>query len=293
MVDSFLKFLQHEKRYSDHTLTAYRKDLDQLRDFLSVTFEIHSDDDVIHPHLRSWIVHLVENGISTRSVNRKIATLKSYFKFLQGRAFIEKNPARRLKPLKTDRQLPSFVKESEMVRLMDQVQFPEDFSGARDRLVIELFYASGIRLAELINLRESDINFFDGSMKVLGKRNKERLIPIPQSTVNNIRGYLKLKRELEDMKGNPYLLITDSGRQLYPMTVYRLIKKYLGQVTTLSKKSPHVLRHTFATHLLDKGADLNAVKDLLGHTSLAATQVYTHNTLEKLKSTFDQAHPRA
>lgn len=293
MVSNFLKFLQYEKRYSDHTITAYQKDLQQFHEFLLDTFEISDDSDVKHPHLRSWVVHLVECDINPKSINRKIATLKSYFKFLQAREFTDHNPATRLKPLKTDKPLPSFVQEGEMVMLLDQMEFTDDFQGVRDRLIIEMFYATGIRLSELINLKDSDINFHERSVKVLGKRNKERVIPVPDSVVNNIRTYQHMRSDFVRGVHAEFFFITDSVKKLYPMMVYRLIRKYLGFVTTISKKSPHILRHTFATHLLDKGADLNAVKDLLGHTSLAATQVYTHNSLEKLKSTFDQAHPKA
>lgn len=293
MIQKFLSFLTHEKRYSQHTLTAYEEDLNQFHTFLSQTFEIVAVEEVRHLHLRSWVVELIEGGISPRSVNRKIACLKSYFKFLCAREYLEKNPASRLKPLKTEKKLPSFVKESEMTRLLDHVEFPDNFFGVRDKLVIELFYATGIRLAELISLKNADVNFYDQSIKVLGKRNKERIIPIPDSIVNTIKNYQSLMQDMWGTINHPYLLVTDKGEPMYPMMVYRIIKNYLGAVTTLSKKSPHVLRHTFATHLLDKGADLNAVKDLLGHTSLAATQVYTHNSLEKLKSVFDQAHPKA
>ncbi len=293
MVEKFLSFLTHEKRYSKHTLKAYSDDLFSLQLFLSNIFEISDFTEVQHSHLRSWVVELIEEGISPRSVNRKIACLKSFFKFLSGRNYLEKNPASRLKPLKTDKKLPSFVKETEMNRLLDQVEFPDNYFGVRDKLIIELFYATGIRLAELISLKPSDINRFDGTIKVLGKRNKERVIPIPDSIVNTIEDYHSLKKDMWGNLEHSNLILTDKGEPLYPMMVYRTIKNYLGSVTTLSKKSPHVLRHTFATHLLDKGADLKAVQDLLGHTSLAATQVYTHNSLEKLKSVFDQAHPKA
>lgn len=293
MIQKFLSFLTHEKRYSMHTITAYEDDLNHFHSFLKLTFEIDDFHEVRHSHLRSWVVELIEAGISPRSVNRKIACLKSFFKFLCARQQMEKNPASRLKPLKTEKKLPSFVKENEMILLLDQVKFPENFFGARDQLIIELFYATGIRLAELIALKSADINFFDGSIKVLGKRNKERIIPVHDSLVSTIRNYQSLLQDMWGTIDHSYLLVTDKGEPLYPMMVYRTIKNYLGAVTTLSKKSPHVLRHTFATHLLNKGADLNAVKDLLGHTSLAATQVYTHNSLEKLKSVFDQAHPKA
>ena len=292
MIDPFLKYLEFEKRFSKHTLTAYSKDLSQLRIYLETTYELEDLLQVDHPMLRSWIMTLIEDGISPISVNRKIASTKSFYKFLQGREYLSSNPASRLKPLKSSKSLPSFVRESEMTQLLDKISFDQDYSGQRDKLILELLYATGIRLSELINLQDADINSFQGTIKVLGKRNKERVIPIGNSFVTALKYYLELRTKTFG-KSKSYLLFTDSGDQLYPMLVYRVVKKYLEQVTTLSKTSPHVLRHTFATHLLDKGADLNAVKDLLGHTSLAATQVYTHNSMEKLKSAFDQAHPRA
>ncbi|MFT7231304.1 MAG: integrase/recombinase XerC [Cyclobacteriaceae bacterium] len=294
MIDSFLKFLQFEKRFSPHTLIAYRQDLYQLQQFLLDTFELEDFLQVNHSMLRGWVVSLIDGGLIPKSVNRKIATLKSFYKFLQARENIDQNPASRLKPLKTEKKLPSFVRQSEMNDLLDEVKvkFDEGFSGTRDKLIIELLYATGIRLSELINLKEKDVNFFQGSIKVLGKRNKERVIPISDSFVKILKGYLPVRNN-EFQIPTEFLLVTNSGEKLYPMMVYRTVKEYLNQVTTLSKTSPHVLRHTFATHLLDKGADLNAVKDLLGHTSLAATQVYTHNSMEKLKSAFDLAHPRA
>lgn len=291
MITSFLKYLEFEKRYSPHTLKAYHKDLDQFQLFLQETFELNQPTEAVHAHLRSWVVDLVESDQSARSVNRKIATLKSYYKFLNAREYIDNNPASRLKPLKIDKPLPVFVRESEMNILLDQVVFSDDLQGSRDRLILELLYSTGIRLSELIGLKISNISFYQNTIKVLGKRNKERVIPINDFLVKLIRGYLNFKEE-SNLADN-ILLTTDNGHQLYPMFVYRTVKKYLELITTQSKTSPHVLRHTFATHLLNKGADLNAVKDLLGHTSLAATQVYTHNSMEKLKSAFDQAHPKA
>ncbi|MEP0366581.1 MAG: tyrosine-type recombinase/integrase [Cyclobacteriaceae bacterium] len=294
MIDSFLKFLEYEKRFSQHTLTAYQRDLKQFKLYLLETYELEDFLQVNHAILRSWIVSLMESGVSPITVNRKIATLKSFFKFLQSREYIDQNPASRLKPLKTEKKLPSFVRENEMIDLLDEIsfEFSDDFGGVRDKVLIELLYCTGIRLSELINLQERQVNFFQGTIKVLGKRNKERVIPISDSFVKVIKEYLQIRNN-EFQNASEFLLVTNTGEKLYPMMVYRTVRAYLSQVTTLSKKSPHVLRHTFATHLLDKGADLNAVKDLLGHTSLAATQVYTHNSMEKLKSAFDLAHPRA
>lgn len=291
MVESFIKYLQFEKRFSPHTLTAYTNDLKQLSEFLIETFEIVRMEEAQHPHLRSWVVHLMDSGLTPRSVNRKIVSIKSFFKFLQRREQIETNPASRLKSLRVPKDLPNFVKEAEMDNLLDQFTFPDDFSGQRDKLLINLLYATGIRLSELIEITKESINHYEGTVKVLGKRNKERIIPLHQEVLEQIRIYISLRAEINPASSK--LLITDSGNDLYPQFVYSTVKKYLSQVTTLSKTSPHVLRHTFATHLLNKGADLNAVKDLLGHASLASTQVYTHNSIEKLKAVFDQAHPKA
>jgi integrase/recombinase XerC len=243
--------------------------------------------------LRTWLIHLVEQGLESKSVNRKIASLKSYYKFLLRREEIEKSPADKLKPLKAPKMLPSFVRESEMTTLLDQIPFPEGFVGVRDKLILDFLYGTGIRLSELINLKEEDINFYQGHVKVLGKRNKERVIPIPAPLVEEVRKYILLKKEHLSEKFSNFLIVTDEGGKAYPMMIYRTVKAYLNMVTSSEKKSPHVLRHTFATHLLNKGADLNAVKDLLGHANLAATQVYTHNTLDKLKSVYKQAHPKA
>ena len=291
MVETFLKYLSFEKRYSKHTIEAYKKDLIQFSDFLATNFEVDDPLDVKHTYIRGWVVSLMDKEISPKSVNRKIATLKSFYKFLLGRGYIENNPTSQIKPLKTEKELPSFVKEDEIVNLLDRVEFSADFSGKRDKLLLELLYATGIRLAELQGLKDTDVNLYEKTIRVLGKRNKERIIPINNSLISLITEYQESRKEI-GMKGNR-LLLTDGGDELYPMFIYRKVKSYLSSVTTLSKRSPHVMRHTFATHLLNKGADLNAVKDLLGHTSLAATQVYTHNSIEKLKAAFDQAHPKA
>ena len=291
MIQTFLKYLSSEKRYSGHTITAYKRDLDQFRKYLESEFEITDLGDTKHIHLRGWVVELTEQDLNPVSVNRKIATLKSFYKFLVAREYLRTNPAEELKPLKTDKKLPSFIKESEINLLLDSIEYDSDFNGSRDKLLLELFYSTGIRLAELMNLKETDVNFYENTIRVLGKRNKERILPVNNSLIVVIKEYLNLKKS-EGMESE-FLLLTDKGRSLYPMFIYRKIKYYLSLVTTQTKKSPHVLRHTFATHLLNKGADLNAVKDLLGHTSLAATQVYTHNSIEKLRDTFNQAHPKA
>lgn len=287
MIETFLKYLEYEKRYSKHTIVSYHTDLNQFQQFLSKNFPELTLSAVDYRVLRSWIVSLVDDKIENTSVNRKIAALRSFYKFLLKREYIKEDPTWKLKVLKKSKKLPQFVNEDDMVRLLDQVEFEEDFVSLRNKLILEIFYGTGIRLAELLNLKEQDINFHNQTIKVLGKRNKERIIPFSNSLDGSIKKYQGVKTTSSD-----YLLTTDSGEQLYPMLVYRIVKKYLALVN-VDKRSPHVLRHTYATHLLNKGAELNAVKDLLGHTSLAATQVYTHNSIEKLKSVFKKAHPKA
>ncbi len=293
MINTYLKYLLHEKKYSEHTILSYKNDLLQVKAFATQIDSNLEMSDLNHKILRSWVVSLIEDKISPRSVNRKIATLRSFYKFLHLREIINSNPAIKLKPLKTDKPLPEFVQKKEMDMLLDKVDFSNDFFGLRDKLILELFYGTGIRLSELINIPDRSISLYDNTVKVLGKRNKERVIPLTKEIVNIINIYIAKRNEIFGESRDDVLLLTDTGKKCYPMMVYRTVKKYLEYITKSSKKSPHVLRHTFATHLLDKGADLNAVKDLLGHSSLAATQVYTHNSLEKLKSVFDQAHPKA
>jgi len=290
MVDSFLRYLKFEKRYSLHTLKSYQTDLRQFTGFLSENYPETPPADANYQVLRAWIVDLSEQDISPQSINRKMATLRSFYKFLMRRNAIKKDPTWKLKPLKTKKQLPSFVREGDMVRLLDNAIFENDFSGIRDKALLELLYGTGIRLNELINLRDCDVSFSESIIKVLGKRNKERIIPFSKN-IGNVLGEYKAERKKTIAQNHDYFIVTDEGKPCYPMFVYRVVKKYIKEFA--DKKSPHVLRHTFATHLLNKGADLNAVKDLLGHTSLAATQVYTHNSIEKLKSVFDQAHPKA
>ncbi len=293
MQESFLKYLQYEKRYSKHTLTSYKLDLSQLEKFVTKNSPDLNIQDVNHSLLRGWIVSLVEGGIQPKSINRKIASLRSYYKFLLRQGHIKKDPTVKIKVLKASKKLPQFVNEAEMNLLLDSCEFSDDFVGMRDRLIMELLYGTGIRLSELITLKTQNVHLLNRTIKVLGKRNKERVIPFSASLEKVIKQYLQLKKFSFSKDELPNLIVTDKGEPCYPMFIYRVVKKYLNLFTTIDKRSPHVLRHTFATHLLNKGADLNAVKDLLGHTSLAATQVYTHNSLEKLKSVFDQAHPKA
>jgi len=291
MGDSFLKYIQYEKRYSPKTVLAYQTDLQQFQNFLNKDFDAVPSAEANHGLVRSWVVSLVENEIDAASVNRKIACLRSYYKFLLRQEVITKDPMTKIKILKTKKKLPHFVQETDMVKVLDQIKFARDFEGTRDQLVLELLYGTGMRLSELIGLKDLSINLKDRTLKVLGKRNKERVIPFTQSLVRLIEDYRKVRNK-EVEKKSEKLLLTETGQPLYPMLVNRIVKKYLRD-SNVDKKSPHVLRHTYATHLLNKGAEINAVKDLLGHASLAATQVYTHNSMEKLKKVFDQAHPKA
>lgn len=293
MIESFLRYLQFEKRVSVNTVTAYQTDLEQFNNFLTQTFPDTDINTVDYGIVRSWIIQLVESGVENASVNRKIACLRSYYKHLRRQRVIESDPMSKIRILKTKKKLPSFIKEGEMVNLLDNVVFENTHQGWRDRLILELFYATGIRLSELIHLKESQIDSRNRTIKVLGKRNKERVIPFAHNIVSILEEYRSIRNKEVVMKDHGFLFVTSKGDPCYPMIVYRIVKQYLNKHTTTEKQSPHVLRHTYATHLLNKGAELNAVKDLLGHSSLAATQVYTHNSLEKIKKTFDQAHPKA
>jgi len=298
----FIDYIQYEKRYSPHTVTAYQNDLDQFFSFLNVQYTIDDIRDVTHPMIRSWLARLIEEQTSPRSVNRKLSTLKSFYKFLIKEGVLTVNPMRRIISLKTSKALPVFVEKEKMEILFEKTDFGSGFPAIRDRMILEILYATGMRLSELINLKEPDIDFHQSELKVLGKRNKERLIPFSNKFGELLKTYLREKKSwLEEAevqrpivsKDDLWIIILNNGKKAYPRFIYSTVTKYLSQVTTLQKTSPHVLRHTFATHLLNNGAELNAVKELLGHASLSATQVYTHNTIEKLKKIYKQAHPKA
>jgi integrase/recombinase XerC len=292
-MELFFKYLQYEKRYSPHTLTSYHTDLGQFTQYLDQVYQITNPAEAGHTIIRSWILTLVQNNIKPRSINRKIACLRSFYRFLLAQQQIEANPMLRIKAPKVSKKLPAFVPEEPFNTLLDTFTFEENFEDQRDRLILEFLYGTGIRLSELINIAETDINMHAKTVRVLGKGNKERIVPINDSLVISIDSYKKYKKsELAD-NNSEKLLVTNKARPLYPKFVYRVVKKYISLITTSENNSPHVLRHSFATHLLNKGADLNAIKDLLGHSSLAATQVYTHNSIEKLKSIFEKAHPKA
>jgi len=284
LVNFFLDHLSIERRLSSHTITSYSTDLEQFTAFIA------PQDLVLVQVLtiRKWLISLSDDSIQNRSINRKLATLRTFYKYLLRTGKIEENPMSSIRMVKTTKKIPQFVRESEMENLVDNRKIATNFSEARDELILFLLYGTGIRLAELISLQNNQVNLVTKTIRVIGKRNKERMIPIPGFLVELIQNY----RQFCTFE-NFHLLLTDKGEPLYPMFVQRLVKNNLGEYSQLEKLSPHVLRHTYATHLLNKGADLNAIKELLGHANLAATQVYTHNSMEKMKAIYLQAHPKA
>jgi len=292
-IRSFIQYLQFEKRYSAHTVTAYENDLKQFSAFLETTFEISDLKNALHTHIRSWLVSLMENGTGSRSINRKISSLKTYYKFLLKNGTLKKDPMRKVQSPKVSKRLPVFVEEKNIREFINQFDFGNELEGIRDRTIIELFYSTGMRLSELVNLKNDSVNFNNNTIKVLGKGNKERLIPFHKEIADLLKEYMAVRDKKFSSLPHNFLFVTDKGSGIYPRLVYRIINYYLQIFTTVDKKSPHVLRHTFATHLLNHGAEINAIKELLGHANLAATQVYTHNTIEKLKDIYKQAHPKA
>ncbi len=292
-VQSFLDYLKFEKRYSAHTITSYQSDLRDFFDYVEMQYGATPLKDINTAIVRSWLARLRENGMTAKSINRKISSLRSFFKFQLKNGALSSTPLSNIVTPKIGKRLPVFVKEQETKELMAAISgATEDWKSLNAKMLLTLFYSTGMRLSELIGLKEGQLDLGRSRIKVLGKGNKERVIPVSPETVGNIRDYLRLKRK-EFEKPAETLLVTEKGRKLYPKYAYLLVNKYLGMASTLDKKSPHVLRHTFATHLMNSGADLNAVKELLGHSSLASTQVYTHNTIEKLKDVHKKAHPRA
>src|SRR4051812_28158388 len=292
-LSSFIQYIKYEKRFSPHTVDAYNSDLEQFFLFLDVTYEVKEIEKATHPMIRSWIVSMMENGTTPRSINRKLSTLKTFYKFLLRNEVITVNPMQKIQSPKTSKRLPVFVEESAMKLLFEEVDFGEGFASVRDRLLMEIFYATGMRLAELINLKEKDFDLTNGQVKVLGKRNKERIIPFTREVRQMIKEYLALKSKQSFSFPSEHVFVAKDGKPMNRKAVYTLVKKYLSAVSTIDKRSPHVLRHTFATHMLNHGADINSIKEILGHANLSATQVYTHNTIEKLKQVYKQAHPRA
>ncbi len=292
-LQAFVDYISLEKNYSAHTVNAYEKDIESFSEFCFQEHEVSDIDTINYSIIRSWVVTLVDEQISNRSINRKIASLKAYYKFLQRIGAIETNPLAKHKALKTSKKIEVPFSEEEMKRALAQISFKDDFEGIRDKLIIDLLYTTGMRRAELIDLKIDKVDLKEKTIKVLGKRNKERIVPLLSSTVNLFKKYLEVRITLEFIFDKQLIFLTKSGNKIYGTLVYRIINGYLSKVSSKLKRSPHILRHTFATHLLNKGADLNSVKELLGHSSLASTQVYTHNSISELKKVHSLSHPRS
>lgn len=290
-IDDFLKYLQAERRYASHTIKAYKNDLNQFHAFCQETD--HEGMDLHFRTIRSWVVSLMDSGYSSRTVHRKLTSLSTYCNYLIKEGQLDSNPVERVLKPKLSKRVPAFVEEGKLDLLLDEYDFGEGFAGSRNRLVLDLLYQTGMRRSELIGLTIGSINREGKSVKVMGKRGKERIIPVGDELLAAIEKYMVLRADVVADKAGDHLIVTEKGGAAYDKLVYRIVNSYLAMVTTLDKKSPHVLRHTFATHMLNRGADLNAIKELLGHANLSATQVYTHNTYKKLKSIYNQAHPRA
>jgi integrase/recombinase XerC len=298
VIEPFLSYLQHEKRFSRHTLVSYETDLRQFTEYLKSQYSLDSPVDAGHLLIRSWVVQLMENGLDPRSVNRKITALRSFYRYLVRTGVMPRSPMLKVQGPKTRKKLPEYLDEQKMDRLLgDERSAPDNgsFEELRDLLVLDFFYRTGVRLSELIGLKTEDVNLYNLTVRVLGKRNKVRQVPITNAFKQVLEVYLKARRDhMQEMHTeHAWFFVDNKGNQMAPGFVYRLVKRRIGEVSTGRKKSPHVLRHTFATTMLNHGADINAIKELLGHSSLAATQVYTHNSIEKLKEVYQQAFPKA
>lgn len=291
-MSAFISYLELEKNYSKNTILAYQKDIESFAGFCKEHHDAVNLENVSYPLIRSWIVDLSDQGVSNRTINRKISSLQAYYKFLLKIGEITVSPMVKHRALKTEKKIEVPFSEKEMESVLSEIPFEDDFEGERDKLIIELLYATGMRRTELVNLKIQDLDLAGHQLKVLGKRNKERIIPLLHSTLRQINTYLDKRSELQSRSDTSYLLLTKDGLKIYETLVYRTINKYFSLVSPKVKKSPHILRHTFATHLLNRGADLNSVKELLGHSSLASTQVYTHNSIAELKKVHRKAHPR-
>ena len=291
LVQKFIDYLLLEKKYSQHTVVAYQKDIDSFQSFLMEGFSTSEVSTANYSQIRSWIVQLVDSQITNRTINRKISSLNSYYKFLLKIQSIESNPLAKHKALKVSKKIQIPFSEVEVNTVLDSIH-TASFEGLRDKLIVELFYSTGIRRIELVQLQLQDVDVSQGLIKVLGKRNKERFIPLLPTVLRTFEAYYTERSKLETIKDSSVLFLTKKGTKIYEMLVYRVITNYFASVSSKVKKSPHILRHSFATHLLNNGADLNAVKELLGHSSLAATQVYTHNSVAELKKVYEKSHPR-
>lgn len=290
MIEQFLDFLRFERRFSNHTVIAYRNDLNQLRQFVQADSPDLELTSLTAPEIRVWLVKLMEDGLDARSVNRKITALKTFYKFAIKSQWIQTNPMLKVVSPKVSKKLPVYIEAERLDLLLDKVEFPQNFEGLRDHLILELLYGTGMRRAELLDLKIDDIDFRLGQIKVTGKRNKQRLIPLFDALADALSAYLETRQAMA--ADHSFLLCDEKGARLYPEKIYRIVKKYLSLVSTQSKRSPHTLRHSFATEMLNKGADLNSIKEMLGHANLSATQVYTHNSIEKLRAIYKKAHPR-
>lgn len=292
-LQSFLDYLKFEKRYSFHTIASYHSDLVFFFDFMLAQYETADIKEVQAPMIRGWLASMKEQGHSAKSINRRISALKSFYRFLQRKGFITATPTAMIVSPKVSKRLPVYVEVKDMNTLFSHIEFPDSWTGRLERLVFAMFYATGMRLSELTAMKEMQVDVSKQQLKVLGKGNKERIIPMAPDLKMLLTAYLRDKKDTFCDNANEFLLVNEKGSALYPRYVQTVVKKYLQMVTTIEKKSPHVLRHSFATHLMNNGAELNAVKELLGHSSLAATQIYTHNTIEKLKDIHAKAHPKA
>ncbi|HRN92151.1 MAG TPA: tyrosine-type recombinase/integrase [Ferruginibacter sp.] len=292
-IPSFLHYLRFQKRYAQHTLLAYTHDLNSFEQYLKETYPDEVPAKAAPVMIRSWLASMRESGIQARTVNRKISALKSFYKYLMREQLIEVSPMTAILTPKVKKRLPQYVEKQDMDRLFQDDVFPKDFKGQTERVILKILYATGIRRSELLNLKEQHIDFSNQTIKVLGKGSKERLIPVSATLLALLQEYRELKKQLNEAADREYLLVNEKGKRLHSGFIYSTVKRYLSTVTTIQRRSPHILRHTFATHLTGNGADLNAVKELLGHSSLAATQVYTHNHIEKLKEIHKKAHPKS
>lgn len=292
IIQPFINYLKFEKRYSRHTVLAYENDLISFFDFIETTYGSMPLNQITHTYIRSWLASLKDDEMKAKSINRKISSLRSFFKYQVRTGSLKQTPMSKVIAPKNEKRLPTFVPDNDIEKLFLAIANPKDWKEKTTRLMVLIFYSTGMRLSEVINIRDSDVNEAGPSLKILGKGNKERIIPVSQELIREIKNYQQ-SRSIYNILPNGYLLQQEDGRMLQHRSVYTIINRLLGSVTTIEKKSPHVLRHTFATHLANNGADLNAVKELLGHSSLASTQVYTHNTIEKLRNIYNKAHPKA
>lgn len=292
-VDAFLHYLEYEKRFSEHTITAYRKDLEQFRDFMRDAAGIEAIGEVRHTHIRSFMVELISLGRHARTVNRNLSTLKAYCRFLVRKGVLTEDPTLKVTAPKVPKRLFGALRQEETEALFSKITFPEGYEGLRDRLLLELLYATGIRRSELIQLEIGDVDFEQQQLLIRGKGRKERLVPASRPLLKQVEQFLCLRAELPGAGSQAVLLLTGKGNPMYPKLVYNIVRKYLAVVSPNEKLGPHALRHTFATHLSENGAELNAIQALLGHSSLASTQIYTHNTIERLRAVYEQAHPKA